>query len=113
VDCDEAILTRRWPSGCFANVGEYRSLGVTRDEMMRHGAAGFMENLQLRRMFGLLDSLVGGRMRVNENTFSAVVRDGPDCPGSLPVSATVWPCCVTAKFIGMPSRLKYTHQVAG
>jgi len=36
--------------------GEYRSLGVTRDEMMRNGASAFMEKpFNVSELFGLLD----------------------------------------------------------
>jgi FixJ family two-component response regulator len=40
--------------------GEYRSLGVTREEMMREGAAGFMEKpFNITELFNLLDHWSG------------------------------------------------------
>jgi two-component system response regulator EvgA len=40
--------------------GEYRSLGVTREEMMREGAAGFMEKpFNVSELFELLNRWVG------------------------------------------------------
>jgi DNA-binding NtrC family response regulator len=43
VDAMKAILVAKSAKRVLLMSGEYRSLGLTRDEMMREGAAGFME----------------------------------------------------------------------
>jgi len=56
VEAMKAILTAGDAKRVLLMSGEYRSLGVTRDEMMRKGAAGFMEKpFNVSELFGLLD----------------------------------------------------------
>jgi len=56
VEAMKAILTAGDAKRVLLMSGEYRSLGVTRDEMMRNGAAGFMEKpFNVSELFGLLD----------------------------------------------------------
>jgi DNA-binding NarL/FixJ family response regulator len=56
VDAMKAILAAKSAKRVLLMSGEYRSLGVTREEMMREGAAGFMEKpFNVSELFELLD----------------------------------------------------------
>jgi two-component system chemotaxis response regulator CheY len=56
VDAMKAILAAKTAKRVLLMSGEYRSLGVTRDEMVRQGAAGFMEKpFNVTELFGLLE----------------------------------------------------------
>ena len=56
VDAMKAILTAGSAKRVLLMSGEYRSLGVTRDEMMRQGAAAFMEKpFNVTELFALLN----------------------------------------------------------
>ena len=56
VDAMKAILAAGSAKWVLLMSGEYRSLGVTRDEMMREGAAAFMEKpFNVPELFALLD----------------------------------------------------------
>ncbi|HUI07069.1 MAG TPA: response regulator [Verrucomicrobiae bacterium] len=56
VDAMKAILAAKTAKRVLLMSGEYRSLGVTRDEMMRQGAAGFMEKpFNVTELFGMLE----------------------------------------------------------
>jgi two-component system, chemotaxis family, chemotaxis protein CheY len=56
VDAMKAILEAKSAKRVLLMSGEYRSLGVTREEMMREGAAGFMEKpFNVSELFELLD----------------------------------------------------------
>jgi len=60
VDAMKAILAAKTAKRVLLMSGEYRSLGVTRDEMMREGAAGFMEKpFNVTDLFGLLERWAG------------------------------------------------------
>ena len=60
VEAMKAILAAKSAKRVLLMSGEYRSLGVTRDEMMREGAAGFMEKpFNVTDLFGLLDRWSG------------------------------------------------------
>jgi two-component system chemotaxis response regulator CheY len=60
VDAMKAILAAKTAKRVLLMSGEYRSLGVTRDEMMRQGAAGFMEKpFNVTELFGLLERWAG------------------------------------------------------
>ena len=65
LDAMKAILAAKTAKRVLLMSGEYRSVGVTRDEMMRHGAAGFMEKpFNITELFGLLEHWAGdGRAR--------------------------------------------------
>ena len=56
VEAMKAILAAKSAKRVLLMSGEYRSLGVTRDEMTRHGAAGFMEKpFNVTELFDMLD----------------------------------------------------------
>ena len=56
VEAMKAILTAGDAKRVLLMSGEYRSLGVTRDEMTRNGASGFMEKpFNVTELFNLLD----------------------------------------------------------
>lgn len=56
VEAMKAILAAGSAKKVLLMSGEYRSLGVTRDEMMRHGASGFMEKpFNVTELFDMLD----------------------------------------------------------
>jgi two-component system chemotaxis response regulator CheY len=56
VEAMKAILAAGNAKRVLLMSGEYRSLGVTRDEMMRNGASGFMEKpFNVTELFDLLD----------------------------------------------------------
>ena len=56
VDAMKAILAAGSAKWVLLMSGEYRSLGVTRDEMMREGATAFMEKpFNVSELFALLD----------------------------------------------------------
>src|SRR5882724_9209051 len=56
VESMKAILAAKSAKLVLLMSGEYRSLGVTRDEMMREGAAAFMEKpFNVTELFDLLD----------------------------------------------------------
>src|SRR5580698_5803866 len=56
VEAMKAILAAGAAKRVLLMSGEYRSLGVTRDEMMRNGAAGFMEKpFNVGELFDMLD----------------------------------------------------------
>ncbi|HXI84982.1 MAG TPA: response regulator [Verrucomicrobiae bacterium] len=56
VEAMKAILAAGDAKRVLLMSGEYRSLGVTRDEMMRHGAAAFMEKpFNVTELFDMLD----------------------------------------------------------
>lgn len=56
VEAMKAILAAKAAKRVLLMSGEYRSLGVTRDEMMRHGASGFMEKpFNVGELFDMLD----------------------------------------------------------
>ena len=56
VDAMKAILAAKSAKRVLLMSGEYRSLGVTREEMIREGAAGFMEKpFNVSELFELLD----------------------------------------------------------
>jgi DNA-binding response OmpR family regulator len=56
VDAMKAIRAAASAKWVLLMSGEYRSLGVTRDEMMREGAAAFMEKpFNVTELFALLD----------------------------------------------------------
>ena len=56
VEAMKVILMAKSAKRVLLMSGEYRSLGVTRDEMTRHGAAGFMEKpFNVGELFDLLD----------------------------------------------------------
>lgn len=60
VDAMKAILAAKSAKRVLLMSGEYRSLGVTREEMMREGAAGFMEKpFNVSDLFELLDRWAG------------------------------------------------------
>ena len=60
VDAMKAILAAGSTKRILLMSGEYRSLGVTREEMMREGAAGFMEKpFNVTDLFSLLDRWSG------------------------------------------------------
>lgn len=60
VDAMKAILGAKSARRVLLMSGEYRSLGVTREEMMREGAAGFMEKpFNVSDLFELLDRWSG------------------------------------------------------
>ncbi|HVM59455.1 MAG TPA: response regulator [Verrucomicrobiae bacterium] len=60
VDAMKAILAAKSAKRVLLMSGEYRSLGVTREEMMREGAAGFMEKpFNVSELFELLDRWSG------------------------------------------------------
>jgi CheY-like chemotaxis protein len=60
VDAMKAILAAGSAGRVLLMSGEYRSLGVTRDEMMREGAAAFMEKpFNVTELFDLLDRWAG------------------------------------------------------
>jgi len=55
VDAMKEILAAKTAKWVLLMSGEYRSLGVTRDEMIRQGAAGFMEKpFNVTELFGML-----------------------------------------------------------
>ena len=61
VDAMKEILAAKAAKRVLLMSGEYRSLGVTRDEMIRQGAAGFMEKpFNVTELFGLLANWAGG-----------------------------------------------------
>jgi two-component system response regulator EvgA len=56
VEAMKAILAAGSAKRVLLMSGEYRSMGVTREEMMRAGAAGFMEKpFNVSELFNLLD----------------------------------------------------------
>jgi two-component system chemotaxis response regulator CheY len=56
VEAMKAILAAGAAKRVLLMSGEYRSLGVTREEMMRNGASGFMEKpFNVGDLFDLLD----------------------------------------------------------
>src|SRR5258708_2743938 len=56
VEAMKAILTAGDARRVLLMSGEYRSLGRTRDEMMRNGASGFMARpFNVTELFGMLD----------------------------------------------------------
>ena len=56
VEAMKAILAAGSAKRVLLMSGEYRSLGVTRDEMMRHGASAFMEKpFNVTELFDMLD----------------------------------------------------------
>ncbi len=56
VDAMKAILAAGSARWVVLMSGEYRSLGITRDEMMREGAVAFMEKpFNVSELFALLD----------------------------------------------------------
>src|ERR1039458_1262016 len=56
VEAMKVILMAKSAKRVLLMSGEYRSLGVTRDEMTRHGAAGFMEKpFNVTELFDMLD----------------------------------------------------------
>jgi len=56
VEAMKAILKEGSTKRVLLMSGEYRSLGVTRDEMMRNGASGFMEKpFNVTELFDMLD----------------------------------------------------------
>ena|ERR1039457_5997331 len=56
VEAMKAILAAGAAKRVLLMSGEYRSLGVTRDEMMRYGASGFMEKpFNVGELFDMLD----------------------------------------------------------
>lgn len=56
VEAMKAILAAGAAKRILLMSGEYRSLGVTRDEMMRHGASAFMEKpFNVGDLFDMLD----------------------------------------------------------
>jgi CheY-like chemotaxis protein len=60
VEAMKAILAAGTCKRVLLMSGEYRSLGVTRDEMMREGAAGFMEKpFNVSELFNLLERWSG------------------------------------------------------
>lgn len=60
VNAMKAILAAGTATRVLLMSGEYRSLGVTREEMIREGAAGFMEKpFNVSELFGLLDRWSG------------------------------------------------------
>jgi two-component system, chemotaxis family, chemotaxis protein CheY len=60
VEAMKAILAAKAAKRVLLMSGEYRSVGVTRDEMMRNGAAGFMEKpFNVTELFGLLEHWAG------------------------------------------------------
>jgi|SRR5579871_1732809 len=60
VEAMKAILAAGAAKRVLLMSGEYRSLGLTRDEMMRDGAAGFMEKpFNVSDLFELLDRWSG------------------------------------------------------
>jgi CheY-like chemotaxis protein len=60
VEAMKAILAAGTAKRVLLMSGEYRSLGVTREEMMREGAAGFMEKpFNITELFNLLDHWSG------------------------------------------------------
>jgi two-component system chemotaxis response regulator CheY len=60
VDAMKAILAAKSAKRVLLMSGEYRSLGVTREAMMREGAAGFMEKpFNVSDLFELLDRWSG------------------------------------------------------
>jgi two-component system, chemotaxis family, chemotaxis protein CheY len=64
VDAMKAILAAKSAKRVLLMSGEYRSLGVTREEMMREGAAGFMEKpFNVSDLFELLDRWSGEEQR--------------------------------------------------
>jgi two-component system chemotaxis response regulator CheY len=61
VEAMKAILAAKAAKRVLLMSGEYRSLGVTREEMMRQGAAGFMEKpFSVTELFGLLEGWAAG-----------------------------------------------------
>ena len=61
VDAMKQILTAKAAKRVLLMSGEYRSLGVTREEMIRQGAAGFMEKpFNVTELFGMLARWAGG-----------------------------------------------------
>ena len=55
VDAMKEILAAKTAKRVLLMSGEYRSLGVTRDEMIRQGAAGFMEKpFNVTELFDML-----------------------------------------------------------
>lgn|ERR1017187_8048027 len=60
VDAMKAILKAGSAKRVLLMSGEYRSMGITRDEMMREGAAAFMEKpFNVSELFSLLDGWAG------------------------------------------------------
>jgi CheY-like chemotaxis protein len=60
VDAMKEILAAKTAKRVLLMSGEYRSLGVTRDEMIRQGAAGFMEKpFNVTELFGMLARWAG------------------------------------------------------
>jgi two-component system chemotaxis response regulator CheY len=60
VDAMKAILGAKSAKRVLLMSGEYRSLGVTREEMMREGAAAFMEKpFNVSELFELLERWAG------------------------------------------------------
>ena len=60
VDAMKEILAAKAAKRVLLMSGEYRSLGVTRDEMIRQGAAGFMEKpFNVTELFGMLARWAG------------------------------------------------------
>jgi CheY-like chemotaxis protein len=60
VDAMKQILAAKSAKRVLLMSGEYRSLGVTRDEMIRQGAAGFMEKpFNVTELFGMLTRWAG------------------------------------------------------
>jgi two-component system chemotaxis response regulator CheY len=56
VEAMKAILAAKSAKRVLLMSGEYRSLGVTRAEMMRNGASGFMEKpFNVTELFDMLD----------------------------------------------------------
>jgi CheY-like chemotaxis protein len=61
VDAMKEILAAKTAKRVLLMSGEYRSLGVTREEMIRQGAAGFMEKpFNVTELFGMLARWAGG-----------------------------------------------------
>ena len=60
VEAMKEILAAKAAKRVLLMSGEYRSLGFTREEMIRQGAAGFMEKpFNVTELFGLLASWAG------------------------------------------------------
>jgi len=60
VDAMKQILAAKSAKRVLLMSGEYRSLGLTREEMIKQGAAGFMEKpFNITELFGLLASWAG------------------------------------------------------
>lgn len=60
VDAMKEMLAAKTAKRVLLMSGEYRSLGVTRDEMIRQGAVGFMEKpFNVTELFGMLARWAG------------------------------------------------------